>query len=97
MSKDAPGGKKKGKSSSFMTVSMIYRESLNNLMTMLYQVWHDAKKTTWHNAEIADAPALHPLHHSERAEGVGYVAHSAHFENRCGENAPVHAEFLEKQ
>ncbi|KJH43074.1 myosin head [Dictyocaulus viviparus] len=31
------GGKKKGKSSSFMTVSMIYRESLNNLMNMLYQ------------------------------------------------------------
>ncbi|KAK6025120.1 myosin head [Ostertagia ostertagi] len=33
------GGKKKasGKSASFMTVSMIYRESLNNLMNMLYQ------------------------------------------------------------
>jgi myosin heavy chain 6/7 len=31
------GGKKKGKSSSFMTVSMMYRESLNNLMNMLYQ------------------------------------------------------------
>ncbi|CAI4225176.1 unnamed protein product [Auanema sp. JU1783] len=31
------GAKKKGKSSSFMTVSMIYRESLNNLMNMLYQ------------------------------------------------------------
>ncbi|KAL3101299.1 hypothetical protein niasHT_028055 [Heterodera trifolii] len=30
-------GKKKGKSSSFMTVSMMYRESLNNLMNMLYQ------------------------------------------------------------
>ncbi|VDM42609.1 unnamed protein product [Toxocara canis] len=30
-------GKKKGKSASFMTVSMLYRESLNNLMTMLYQ------------------------------------------------------------
>jgi myosin heavy chain 6/7 len=30
-------GKKKGKSSSFMTVSMMYRESLNKLMTMLYQ------------------------------------------------------------
>ncbi|KAH7722128.1 myosin heavy chainfast skeletal muscle [Aphelenchoides avenae] len=29
--------KKKGKSSSFLTVSMIYRESLNNLMNMLYQ------------------------------------------------------------
>ncbi|CEF60973.1 Myosin heavy chain [Strongyloides ratti] len=31
----AGGGKKKGKSGSFMTVSMLYRESLNNLMTML--------------------------------------------------------------
>lgn len=31
------GGKKKGKSSSFMTVSMMYRESLTNLMNMLYQ------------------------------------------------------------
>lgn len=30
-------GKKKGKSASFMTVSMIYRESLNNLMVMLHQ------------------------------------------------------------
>ncbi|VDM65006.1 unnamed protein product [Strongylus vulgaris] len=29
------GGKKKGKSGSFMTVSMLYRESLNNLMSML--------------------------------------------------------------
>jgi myosin heavy chain 6/7 len=29
------GGKKKGKSGSFMTVSMMYRESLNKLMTML--------------------------------------------------------------
>uniref|UniRef100_A0A914CP08 Myosin heavy chain n=1 Tax=Acrobeloides nanus TaxID=290746 RepID=A0A914CP08_9BILA len=29
------GGKKGGKSGSFMTVSMIYRESLNNLMNML--------------------------------------------------------------
>uniref|UniRef100_A0A183U179 Myosin motor domain-containing protein n=1 Tax=Toxocara canis TaxID=6265 RepID=A0A183U179_TOXCA len=29
--------KKKGKSGSFMTVSMVYRESLNNLMTMLYK------------------------------------------------------------
>lgn len=28
-------GKKKGKSGSFMTVSMLYRESLNKLMTML--------------------------------------------------------------
>ncbi|CAJ0585954.1 unnamed protein product, partial [Mesorhabditis spiculigera] len=33
----AAGPRKKGKSSSFMTVSMIYRESLNNLMNMLYQ------------------------------------------------------------
>lgn len=33
----AEGGRKKGKSASFMTVSMIYRESLNNLMNMLYQ------------------------------------------------------------
>ncbi|CAJ0577938.1 unnamed protein product, partial [Mesorhabditis spiculigera] len=31
----AGGGKKKGKSGSMMTVSMLYRESLNNLMTML--------------------------------------------------------------
>ncbi|EFP05608.1 hypothetical protein GCK72_018221 [Caenorhabditis remanei] len=31
------GGGKRGKSSSFATVSMIYRESLNNLMNMLYQ------------------------------------------------------------
>ncbi|VDK50027.1 unnamed protein product [Gongylonema pulchrum] len=31
------GGRKKGKSASFMTVSMIYRESLTNLMNMLYQ------------------------------------------------------------
>uniref|UniRef100_A0AC35UIR9 Myosin motor domain-containing protein n=1 Tax=Rhabditophanes sp. KR3021 TaxID=114890 RepID=A0AC35UIR9_9BILA len=30
-------GKKKGKSGSFMTVSMMYRESLNKLMTMLHQ------------------------------------------------------------
>ncbi|CAB01576.2 Myosin-3 [Caenorhabditis elegans] len=30
-------GGKRGKSSSFATVSMIYRESLNNLMNMLYQ------------------------------------------------------------
>lgn len=29
------GGKKKGKSGSFLTVSMMYRESLNSLMTML--------------------------------------------------------------
>ncbi|VDM96192.1 unnamed protein product [Thelazia callipaeda] len=29
--------KKKGKSGSFMTVSMLYRESLNNLMNMLYK------------------------------------------------------------
>ncbi|CAJ0592060.1 unnamed protein product [Cylicocyclus nassatus] len=34
--KKAPG-KKKGKSASFMTVSMMYRESLNNLMHMLNQ------------------------------------------------------------
>ncbi|CAJ0928963.1 unnamed protein product, partial [Mesorhabditis belari] len=33
--KDGTGGKKKGKSGSFMTVSMLYRESLNNLMSML--------------------------------------------------------------
>ncbi|KAI6204528.1 hypothetical protein M3Y94_00684900 [Aphelenchoides besseyi] len=33
--KGAAGGKKKGKSGSFMTVSMLYRESLNNLMSML--------------------------------------------------------------
>ncbi|PIO71814.1 myosin head [Teladorsagia circumcincta] len=33
--KSATSGKKKGKSGSFMTVSMLYRESLNNLMTML--------------------------------------------------------------
>uniref|UniRef100_A0A8R1HU94 Uncharacterized protein n=1 Tax=Caenorhabditis japonica TaxID=281687 RepID=A0A8R1HU94_CAEJA len=33
--KEGGGGKKKGKSGSFMTVSMLYRESLNNLMTML--------------------------------------------------------------
>lgn len=31
--------KKKGKSSSFMTVSMMYRESLTNLMTMLNMVF----------------------------------------------------------
>ncbi|MFH4975662.1 hypothetical protein AB6A40_002371 [Gnathostoma spinigerum] len=31
------GGKKKGKSGSFMTVSMMYRESLNNLMSMLHK------------------------------------------------------------
>ncbi|KHN79010.1 Myosin-4 [Toxocara canis] len=33
--KEGGGGKKKGKSGSFMTVSMMYRESLNNLMSML--------------------------------------------------------------
>ncbi|KAK5978839.1 Myosin motor domain-containing protein, partial [Trichostrongylus colubriformis] len=33
--KSAGAGKKKGKSGSFMTVSMLYRESLNNLMNML--------------------------------------------------------------
>jgi myosin heavy chain 6/7 len=31
------GGKKKGKSGSFMTVSMMYRESLNKLMNMLHK------------------------------------------------------------
>ncbi|CAJ0963541.1 unnamed protein product, partial [Mesorhabditis belari] len=31
------GGKKKGKSGSMMTVSMLYRESLNKLMTMLHK------------------------------------------------------------
>ncbi|KAK0404980.1 hypothetical protein QR680_017737 [Steinernema hermaphroditum] len=35
--KEGGGGKKKGKSGSFMTVSMLYRESLNNLMTMLHK------------------------------------------------------------
>ena len=30
-------GKRKGKAASFMTVSMIYRTSLTNLMTMLHQ------------------------------------------------------------
>jgi len=34
-SKSGGGAKKKGKSGSFLTVSMIYRESLNNLMSML--------------------------------------------------------------
>uniref|UniRef100_A0AC35UGU0 Myosin motor domain-containing protein n=1 Tax=Rhabditophanes sp. KR3021 TaxID=114890 RepID=A0AC35UGU0_9BILA len=33
----AAAGGKRGKSSSFLTVSMIYRESLNNLMNMLYK------------------------------------------------------------
>ena len=33
----AGNAKKKGKSASFMTVSMIYRESLNNLIAMLNQ------------------------------------------------------------
>ncbi|CAJ0963180.1 unnamed protein product, partial [Mesorhabditis belari] len=33
----AAGAKKKGKSGSMMTVSMLYRESLNNLMTMLHK------------------------------------------------------------
>lgn len=32
---DGGGVKKKGKSGSFMTVSMLYRESLNNLINML--------------------------------------------------------------
>uniref|UniRef100_A0A7E4V522 Myosin head n=1 Tax=Panagrellus redivivus TaxID=6233 RepID=A0A7E4V522_PANRE len=35
--KGSGGGKKKGKSGSFMTVSMLYRESLNTLMTMLHK------------------------------------------------------------
>ncbi|KAK0402451.1 hypothetical protein QR680_016341 [Steinernema hermaphroditum] len=35
--KTSGGGKKKGKSGSFMTVSMLYRESLNNLMSMLHK------------------------------------------------------------
>uniref|UniRef100_A0A0K0CTS5 Myosin head n=1 Tax=Angiostrongylus cantonensis TaxID=6313 RepID=A0A0K0CTS5_ANGCA len=35
--KSGGGGKKKGKSGSFMTVSMLYRESLNNLMNMLHK------------------------------------------------------------
>lgn len=35
MFSEGGGGKKKGKSGSFMTVSMMYRESLNKLMTML--------------------------------------------------------------
>ncbi|CAD6189768.1 unnamed protein product [Caenorhabditis auriculariae] len=35
--KEGGGGKKKGKSGSFMTVSMLYRESLNNLMNMLHK------------------------------------------------------------
>nr|CAA30855.1 myosin heavy chain 2 [Caenorhabditis elegans] len=34
--KGTAGAKKKGKSGSFMTVSMLYRESLNKLMTMLH-------------------------------------------------------------
>lgn len=37
--KDGKTSKKKGKSASFMTVSMMYRESLNNLMTMLYKTY----------------------------------------------------------
>jgi myosin protein heavy chain len=37
IAKEAAAGKKKGKSASFMTVSMMYRESLNNLMHMLHQ------------------------------------------------------------
>ncbi|CAJ0577950.1 unnamed protein product, partial [Mesorhabditis spiculigera] len=35
--KEGGGGKKKGKSGSMMTVSMLYRESLNNLMGMLHK------------------------------------------------------------
>ena len=34
--KEGGGGKKKGKSASMMTVSMLYRESLNKLMAMLH-------------------------------------------------------------
>uniref|UniRef100_A0A914UJZ5 Myosin heavy chain n=1 Tax=Plectus sambesii TaxID=2011161 RepID=A0A914UJZ5_9BILA len=37
MGKQAASGKKKGKSASFMTVSMMYRESLTKLMNMLHQ------------------------------------------------------------
>ena len=37
ISEGGGGGKKKGKSGSFMTVSMLYRESLNNLMNMLHK------------------------------------------------------------
>ncbi|KAK6039001.1 hypothetical protein COOONC_23494 [Cooperia oncophora] len=37
LGKKAAPSKKKGKSASFMTVSMMYRESLNNLMHMLNQ------------------------------------------------------------
>ncbi|OZC07256.1 myosin head [Onchocerca flexuosa] len=39
LAKDGKMSKKKGKSSSFMTVSMMYRESLNNLMTMLHKTY----------------------------------------------------------
>nr|CRZ24364.1 BMA-MYO-5 [Brugia malayi] len=39
LAKEGKTSRKKGKSSSFMTVSMIYRESLNNLMTMLYKTY----------------------------------------------------------
>ncbi|ETN83119.1 myosin head [Necator americanus] len=35
--KSGGGGAKRGKSGSFMTVSMMYRESLNNLMNMLHK------------------------------------------------------------
>ncbi|VDK74209.1 unnamed protein product [Litomosoides sigmodontis] len=37
LARDGKRSKKKGKSASFMTVSMMYRESLNSLMTMLYK------------------------------------------------------------
>ncbi|VDK63901.1 unnamed protein product [Onchocerca ochengi] len=39
LAKDGKMSKKKGKSASFMTVSMMYRESLNNLMTMLNKTY----------------------------------------------------------
>uniref|UniRef100_A0A0R3RFG9 Myosin head n=1 Tax=Elaeophora elaphi TaxID=1147741 RepID=A0A0R3RFG9_9BILA len=39
LTKDGKTSKKRGKSASFMTVSMLYRESLNNLMTMLYKTY----------------------------------------------------------
>lgn len=37
LAKEGGGGKRKGKSGSFMTVSMMYRESLDNLMNMLHK------------------------------------------------------------
>uniref|UniRef100_A0AAF5PU14 Myosin motor domain-containing protein n=1 Tax=Wuchereria bancrofti TaxID=6293 RepID=A0AAF5PU14_WUCBA len=39
LAKEGKTSRKKGKSASFMTVSMMYRESLNNLMTMLYKTY----------------------------------------------------------